>query len=184
MSKINLVVRSKKYMNKEIVFIIAPMLGMVGQATVAYHLQNALSQKYYPIILGYCSPKIQKTRFKGTVIELPWGSDTKVIRILYYPFRLIYLAYFSLLLKPKIIIGQGDTGLLLAVFIKMILKNCRCIGSFHESLVKFDRTDTKSQFKNMLLELLDGIHFVSIGIKEQYLKIYNIKNPIVIYTPF
>jgi hypothetical protein len=60
MSKINLVVRSKKYMNKEIVFIIAPMLGLVGQATVAYHLQNALSHKYYPIIFGYCSQKIQK----------------------------------------------------------------------------------------------------------------------------
>lgn len=184
MSRIKPIIKNKRHMNKEIIFIIAPMLGMVGQATVAYHLQNALSHKYYPIILGYCSPNIQKTRFKGTVIELPWGSDIKVIRILFFPFRLIYLAYFSLVLKPKIIIGQGDTGLLLAVFIKMILKNCRCIGSFHESLIKFDRTDNKSQFKNMLLGFLDGIHFVSAGIKEQYLKIYNMKNPIVIYTPF
>lgn len=174
--------QSKK-LNKQIIFIISPMLGMVGQATIAFHLQNALSNKYYPVVIGYCSPKIQKTKFNGIVIELPWGSEIKAIRILFYFFRILIVSIYGLVLRPKIIIAQGDTGIILGILIKKLVKDCKCIGSFHESLFKYNRSDLKSKIKGKLLNELDSTHFVSNGIKEQYEKIYNVKNPFTIYSP-
>lgn len=174
--------QSKK-LNKRIIFIIAPMLGMVGQATIAFHLQNALSNKYFPIVIGYCSPKIKKTKFNGMVIELPWGSENKLIRIFFYFFRILLLSFYGLVLKPKYIIAQGETGIILGIFLKKIIKDCKCIGSFHESLFKYNQSDLKSKFKGKLLKELDGTHFVSNGIKEQYQKIYKLNNPFTIYSP-
>ena len=61
--KLSKILRDSKENSKEIIFILAPMLGMVGQASVAYFLQNALDKKYIPIIIGYCSPSVKKSKF-------------------------------------------------------------------------------------------------------------------------
>lgn len=169
--------------SKEIIFILAPMLGMVGQASVAYFLQNALDKKYIPIVIGYCSPGVKKTNFSGIVLTLPWGSDYVVLRKLFYFVRVLKFIFLIWFLKPKFVICQGMTGIYFGIIGKLFHSRSKIIGSIHESANKYFNNSSLNKKELYFLQYLDGIHYVSHGIKNQYEKNIVISNSKVIYTP-
>ena len=181
--KLSKILRDSKENSKEIIFILAPMLGMVGQASVAYFLQNALDKKYIPIIIGYCSPGVKKTNFSGIVLTLPWGSDYAVLRKLFYFVRVFKFVYLIWFLKPKFVICQGMTGIYFGIIGKLFHSKSKIIGSIHESANKYFNDSDLNKKKLNVLKYLDGIHYVSHGIKNQYEKTIVISNSKVIYTP-
>ena len=182
-NRLSKILKDARENSKEIIFILAPMLGMVGQASVAYFLQNALDKKYIPIIIGYCSPSVKKTNFSGIVLTLPWGSDYAVLRRLIYIFRILKFIFLIWFLKPKFVICQGMTGIYFGIIGKLFHSKSKIIGSIHESANKYLSTSSLNKKELYFLKYLDGIHFVSHGIKNQYEKNIVISNSKVIYTP-
>lgn len=182
-NRLSKILKDSRENSKEIIFILAPMLGMVGQASVAYFLQNALDKKYIPIIIGYCSPSVKKTNFSGIVLTLPWGSDYAVLRRLIYIFRILKFIFLIWFLKPKFVICQGMTGIYFGIIGKLFHSKSKIIGSIHESANKYLSTSSLNKKELYFLKYLDGIHFVSHGIKNQYEKNIVISNSKVIYTP-
>lgn len=182
-NRLSKILKDSRENSKEIIFILAPMLGMVGQASVAYFLQNALDKKYIPIIIGYCSPSVKKTNFSGIVLTLPWGSDYEVLRRLIYIFRILKFIFLIWFLKPKFVICQGMTGIYFGIIGKFFHSKSKIIGSIHESANKYFNLSGLNKKDLFFLKYLDGIHFVSHGIKNQYEKNIVISNSKVIYTP-
>ena len=174
---------NSKENSKEIIFIIAPMLGMVGQASVAYFLQKAMNKNYTPIIIGYCSPSVKKTNYSGIVLTLPWGSDYVILRKLFYLVRVLKFIYLIWFLKPKFVICQGMTGIYFGIIGKFFYSKSKIIGSVHESANKYFNNSSLNKKELYFLKYLDGIHFVSHGIKNQYEKNIVISSSKVIYTP-
>lgn len=182
-NKLSKITELSKENSKEIIFIIAPMLGMVGQASVAFLLQNAMDKNYIPIVIGYCSPSVKKTTFNGIVLTLPWGSDYLHLRRLIYIFRIIKFIYFIWYLKPKFVICQGMTGIYFGIIGKFFHSKSKIIGSFHESTYKYFSLSVLNKKELFFLKHLDAIHYVSHGIKMQYEASVNNPNSKVIYTP-
>ena len=182
-NRLSKILKDSRENSKEIIFILAPMLGMVGQASVAYFLQNALDKKYIPIIIGYCSPSVKKTNFSGIVLILPWGSDYAVLRKLFYFVRILKFIYLIWVLKPKFIICQGMTGIYFGIIGKLFHSKSKIIGSIHESANKYFNDSSLNKKNLYFLRKLDAIHYVSHGIKNQYEKSIVISNSKVIYTP-
>jgi len=174
---------NSKENSKEIIFIIAPMLGMVGQASVAYFLQKAMNKNYTPIIIGYCSPSVKKTNFSGVVLTLPWGSDYLVFRRLIYMFRIFKFIILIWFLKPKFVICQGMTGIYFGIIGKFFHSRSKIIGSIHESANKYFDLSGLNKKDLFFLRQLDAIHYVSHGIKHQYEKSIIIPHNKTIYTP-
>jgi hypothetical protein len=82
-------------------------------------------------------------------------------------------------LKPKFVIAQGDTGIFLGIILKFLIRGCICIGSYHLTLLN----DNKNNYKKKLIKKLDGIHFVSFGMMEQYKKKFVLPKSFIIYNP-
>jgi len=182
-NKLFKIIKDSKESSKDIIFIIAPMLGMVGQASVAYFLQNALDKKYIPIIIGYCSPNVKKTKFSGVVFTLPWGSDYLIFRRLIYIFRIFKFIFLIWFLKPKFVICQGMTGIYFGIIGKFFHSRSKIIGSIHESANKYFDHSGFNKKDLFFLRQLDAIHYVSHGIKHQYEKSIIIPHNKTIYTP-
>lgn len=168
-------------LNKKIVFIIAPSLGVNGQARVAALLQSALLEEFEPIVVGYKSKLTPMSDYEGQIIELPWGTDIKAIRRLLYPFRLLVLAYMTIKWKPMIIIGQGFGGGMLAYFSSLFVLHKRTILSIHESKTAQSHQKRVFSLTEYLAKKCTYTHFVSHGLKQEFKEIT--KNQIVITTP-
>jgi len=177
------IIKLSKENSKEIIFIIAPMLGMVGQASVAYFLQKSMDKKFIPIIIGYCSPSVKKTNFSGIVLTLPWGSDNVVLRRLFYIFRILKFIYLIWFLKPKFVICQGMTGIFFGILGNFFNSKSKIIGSIHEPINKYFKNSGLNKKELYLLKQLDGIHYVSHGIKNQFDESIIIPKSQVISTP-
>lgn len=182
-NRLSKILKDSRDNSKEIVFIIAPMLGMVGQASVAYFLQKAMNKNYTPIIIGYCSPSVKKTNFSGIVVRLPWGSDYLVFRRLIYIFRIFKFIFLIWFLKPKFVICQGMTGIYFGIIGKFFHSRSKIIGSIHESANKYFDLSGFNKKDLFFLRQLDAIHYVSHGIKHQYEKSIIIPHNKTIYTP-
>lgn len=163
-----------------VIIILAPSIGMVGQAQVAKILQNALSNNFYAIIVGYAPPEHQVLDFDGALIKLPWGGFFP--RYIRHILRLLVIIYCSLMLKPIAVIGQGTAGGAYARIFKIINSKCKYILSIHESIVA-SRNDS---FQRKLLAKFsfesDAVHFVSHGLMQQFQPLFS-QSVFVIPTP-
>ena len=166
---------------KKIVFIVAPSLGVVGQSRVASILQEALSVRFLPVVVGYASKMSPRSHFEGAVLELPWGGDSRWKRVLVYPLRIILFIFAVLYLQPIIIVGQGDTGGALAYFGAVFVGKTKSIWSVHESRVARSTQGFMSTMVYRAAKRCDYVHFICHGLQQQYNDIHN--GYFVIHTP-
>ena len=104
-------------------------------------------------------------------MTLPWGSDYAVLRKLFYFVRVFKFVYLIWFLKPKFVICQGMTGIYFGIIGKLFHSKSKIIGSIHESANKYFNNSSLNKKELYFLQYLDGIHYVSHGIKNQYEKI-------------